>query len=71
MGSSTVQGWQRRHDAVRLAEGGPAEAGSLSASSLPWSIDHPGGMPNSPLNNLRLPDDYKTPWNFSRWYKAI
>ena len=39
-------------DAARPTEGGPAEAGGLSTSSLPWSIDHPARMLDSPQQNL-------------------
>ena len=38
--------------AARLFEGDPAEAGGLSASSLPWSIDRPARMPDCPLKSL-------------------
>ena len=38
------------NDAARPPECGPAEAGSLPASSLPWSIDCLAWMPDSPLN---------------------
>ena len=39
------------NDAARPPEGGLAEAGGLSTSSLPWSIDRPVRMPDSPLNS--------------------
>ena len=42
--------------AARLLEGGPAEAGGFSVSSLPWSIVHQGRMPDSQLNSQRKED---------------
>ena len=38
------------NDVARSAEGDPAEAGGLSASSLPWSINRPAQMLESPQN---------------------
>ena len=40
-------------DAARPPEGDPTEVGGLSASSLPWSIDRPAWMQDSPLNSQR------------------
>ena len=40
------------NDAARPPAGGPAEAGVFSALSLPWSIDRPTWMPDSPLKSL-------------------
>ena len=37
------------NDAARPPEGGPAEAGDLSASSLPLNIECLARMPDSPL----------------------
>ena len=40
------------YDAASPPEGVPAEAGDLLASSLPWSIDCPARMSDSPLKSL-------------------
>ena len=40
------------NNAALPPEGGPAEVGGLSASSLPWSIDRLARMPDSPLKSL-------------------
>ena len=41
------------NDAARPPKGGPVEAGSLSATSLPWGIDRTTQMQDSPLNSQR------------------
>ena len=42
---------KRVNDAARPPEGRPPETDSLSASGLPWSIDRPARMPDSPLSS--------------------
>ena len=39
-------------NAAHTPEGGPAEAGGLSVSSLPWCIDRLARMPGSPLKSF-------------------
>ena len=57
--SSAIQGWKKiYYDAAIPTEIGSAEAGGLSASGLPWSIDRSVRMLYSLLKNFctNLPD---------------
>ena len=47
-----TRGTKSVNDAAGPPESGPAETRGLSTSSLPWSVDRPARMPDSPVKNL-------------------
>ena len=50
--SSAMQGWQKCQWCSSPPEGGLVEAGGVSASSLPLSVDRPEQMLDNPLKSL-------------------
>ena len=54
--------------AACTSESSPAEAGGLSASSLPWNIDRSARMPDSPLNSQqKIPHQNSVQRIYEEW----
>ena len=57
--------------AARPPEGGPAETGGFSASSLPWSMDRPAMIPDNLLSSHRkCPDIHPCLPPDRTWHKV-